>query len=145
MAALKFIFTSLALYAVSFTGYTQSVKTIDSLQEHYQNCLDNGKNISGCSIMFYRQMDSMFNIVYNKLRLSLNPAQQTSLAKEQTNWLTKRDRYFKTTLGKLKKANQLRVVKGMQPNSKDDMMLMCDANGEFVKSRVVALIKKLNN
>ncbi len=87
-------------------------------------------------------MDSILNVVYTKLRLSQKPAQQTSLAKEQTNWLAKRDRYFKTTLGKLKKANQIRSAKGMAINAKDDMMLMYDANGEFVKSRVMALIKK---
>ena len=120
-------------------------KKIDRLQDQYQGCLDNGKNMSGCSIMFYRQMDSMLNVVYNKLRLSLNPEQQTSLAKEQTNWLAKRDSYFKRTLGKLKKVNRLRAAKGMPVNSKDDMMLMYEANGEFVKLRGVALIKTLNN
>ena len=65
--------------------------------------------------------------------------------KKKTNWLAKRDSYFKRTLGKLKKVNRLRAAKGMPVNSKDDMMLMYEANGEFVKLRGVALIKTLNN
>jgi uncharacterized protein YecT (DUF1311 family) len=112
----------------------QTVKTMESLEDSYQACLDKGINMLDCSKTYFQQMDSMLNLVYKKRRKKMSPSQASNLKIEQLKWLSKRDKYFKEiTLGPEEKAL----------GEKDREMVIMDKKADFVRDRVLELIKKL--
>lgn len=124
------------LLSVVFIGnkcYGQTVKTIDVLEKSYQGCLDKGINMLGCSELYYHQMDSMLNVVYKKLRKQMSPSQGAKLKVEQLKWLSKRDQYFK---------NITLYEEGVL-EKEDREMVVIDKKADFVKERIIELIKKL--
>lgn len=125
----------------SMISRSQTTATIDSLENESQACLDKGEFMLGCSIHFYNQMDSMLNIVYNKLRSGLDSSQKELLKKEQKEWLKKRDKYFRQTEDKLKKA----IKENGGIAAQDDEMFRYEDNARFVKERILELINKLKN
>lgn len=132
----------LVLAIITFTcsrSSGQKNTTIDKLEQEYTACLDKGKTMLGCARIFYRQMDSMLNVQYTKLRISCDQIQAKNLKEEQVAWLAKRDEYFKKTLAEFKKKNPGADPYGSSFGARDDAMIMFDNNATFVKSRVVAL------
>ena len=122
-----------------FQTFAQTVKSIDDMSKKYQTCLDAGKDMLGCSQHFYAQMDSTLNVAYNNLLTLLNSTEKESLKKEQLMWLKKRDTYFK----KKDKIFQDNVKKG---NWGQDMkMITYDDKANYVKERVIVLIKKIKH
>ena len=91
----------------------------------------------GCSKRYYYQMDSMLNVVYNKLKASLSQSKKDSLKKEQLNWLKKRDLYFE------KQNKEFRYKFQSGEWGSDMAMITYDNQAEYVKDRVIILIKKL--
>jgi len=90
----------------TITGVTQTVKTIDSLEEAHQRCLDTVQySMLHCEKAFYFQIDSLLNVVYRKLYNSLSITGKATLKKEQRLWLVSRDTYFKKTLKTFKDKN----------------------------------------
>ena len=114
--------------------FSQTIKTIDSLENSYQTCLDKGVNMLGCSKMFYQQMDIMLNLVYKKLRQKLTPLQAAKLKAEQINWLAKRDRYFNN----VPLEPEEKVLTG-----EDKEMIIIDKKAAFVEERLKILIKQM--
>ena len=83
----------------------------------------------------FRQSD----VAYNNLLTLLNSTEKESLKKEQLMWLKKRDTYFK----KKDKIFQDNVKKG---NWGQDMkMITYDDKANYVKERVIVLIKKIKH
>ena len=79
-------------------------------------------------------MDSMLNLVYRKLCKKISPSQGSKLKSEQLKWLSTRDQYFKNIpLDEEEKALQ----------GEDRKMLVISKKADFVKERVLGLIKKL--
>ena len=124
-------------------GFTQTVKTIDSLEDANQHCLDEGKYMLGCEKTFYIQMDSLLNIVYMKLYNNLSITQKATLKKEQKLWLVTRDTYFKKTLKTFTDNNPGKLPYGGALGAQDDAMFMYHENSAFVEKRVIELMKKL--
>ncbi|OCX53375.1 hypothetical protein BEL04_03480 [Mucilaginibacter sp. PPCGB 2223] len=115
-------------------GFGQTIKTIDSLEKSYQACLDKGVNMLDCTKVHYQQMDNMLNLVYQKLHKKMSPTQFSQLKAEQIAWLSKRDKYFKNI--------------PLEPEEKalgaqDREMVIVDKKSDFVKERVMVLLKKL--
>jgi uncharacterized protein YecT (DUF1311 family) len=144
MINLKFIIFLTLLLAISSTGLTQTANTIDSLENQYQGCLDQGDYMFGCTKKFYFQMDSMLNGAYFKLRSTLDTTQQSELKREQKSWLVKRDLYFKKTFKEFKRKNPDNSPYGSAFGAQDDAMFMYDDNAQFVEERVLKLLKRLN-
>jgi uncharacterized protein YecT (DUF1311 family) len=105
------------------------------MEVNYQNCLDNGIDMLGCSNDYYKQMDNLLNEVYKKAKLKMSSSEIEKLKTEQLNWLKKRDLYFKKAYIEAKdEADGL--------GSDDLQMVFVDKKTEYVKDRVVFLIKK---
>ena len=139
------ILFALLLLCCSSKNFSQTVSTVDYLSKQYQDCLDRGKYMLGCSKQFYFQMDSLLNVVYTNLRSTLTKEQQLVITRAQQQWLTQRDAHFKQTLAKFKKANPGHSPYGSAIGAQDDAMFMYDENAEFVKKRVLSLGKLLVN
>ncbi len=135
----------LILIPVCSTCFAQSEKTIDSLTKKYQTCLDEGKNMLDCSKLFYRQMDSMLNVVYFKQYSKLDSANKIQLRNEQRLWLKSRDVFFKKTLNRFKQKYPGKSPFSSAYGAEDDAMIMHDENAEFVKERILILLKKTFN
>ncbi|RXK61930.1 DUF1311 domain-containing protein [Lacibacter luteus] len=125
--------------------FAQNEKTIDSLETKYQACLDEGKNMLDCSKSFYKVMDSMLNIVYFKIAAKLDSNHKIQLRNEQRSWLTSRNVYFKMTLNKFKQKHPGKSPLGNSSGAQDDAMIMHDENAQFVKERILALLKRTFN
>jgi uncharacterized protein YecT (DUF1311 family) len=124
------------LITLSLNCNSQTLKTIEKIESTYQNCLDKGDNMKGCSIEHYKKADSLLNVAYKKLRLKLNVEEQLSLKTEQLKWLKKRDNYFQKVYSETKKEGDF--VEG----SNDFDMIVIDKKAEFVFARVKVLIKR---
>lgn len=114
---------------------SQSLKKIKSMETNYQNCLDNGVNMKKCAENYYLQIDALLNEVYKKSRLKINQKEKDRLKSEQLKWIKNRDLYFKKAYAEAKdEAEDL---------SKEDIeMVFIDKKAEYVKERVLYLIKK---
>lgn len=107
------------------------------LTERHQKCLDSGIDMLNCSKNFYLQMDSILNVVYNKLRRNLNPKEKEVLKKEQLSWLKDRDIFFKKQNIEFEKK-----FNGGEWGS-DMYMITYQNDAEFVKKRVIFLMSQL--
>jgi len=139
---MKKIISLLVLFVISAGAYAQQGRSLSALQRAYQACLDTGNNGYGCAVGFYQQMDSLLNNVYNGIRAKSTPEQKENLKDEQLEWLSKRDLYFKKTFTEVKKNSPGITPANLAKASKDDKMVMYNANAVFVKSRVAVLMKR---
>lgn len=119
----------------SFITFSQSLKKIEKMENNYQTCLDNGINMLGCSNDYYKKIDSLLNDVYKKARVNMSSSDKEKLKAEQLNWLKKRDQYFKKAYTDAKNE-----ADGL--SDEDLEMVYVDKKSEFVKNRVVVLMKK---
>ena len=127
------------LFLSTFTGNSQTKSTVDSLSKGYQICLDSSMDMKDCSLKCYWKVDSMLNIVYNKLRKQLTSTEQTGLKTEQKNWLRARDKYF---------AIQDRIFYSRMKSGEwgiDMRMIPIDHKAKFVEKRVYVLLSKIKN
>lgn len=123
--------------AFSFNCKSQTLKIITAIESSYHNCLDEGDDMRGCSIEYYKQADSLLNVVYRKLRLKFNNQDQLKLKKEQLEWLKYRDKYFEKIYSQTKKERNF--IEG----SSDFDMIVIDKKADFVLERVKLLIKRV--
>ncbi len=93
----------------------------------------------GCSQLYYTQMDSCLNVVYNELRRPLDQTGKAALKDEQIKWLGKRDVFFK----KVDQEYAAENSSGFAGN--DSRMIAIDEKAQFVRKRVEELIQKLDN
>jgi uncharacterized protein YecT (DUF1311 family) len=121
---------------LSFNCNSQTLKTIEKIETSYQNCLDKGDNMKGCSVEYYKKADSLLNVACKKLKLKLSIEEQSSLKAEQLEWLKKRDKYFQKAYSETKKEGDF--IEG----SNDFDMIVIDKKAEFVFERVKVLIKR---
>ncbi len=119
----------------SLTSFSQTTKTIDSLETRCQVCLDKGEFMLGCSKSFYSQMDSLLNLEYKMLRSKCDKIQKGNLKDEQLEWLSKRDLQFKKNQQQVHKEAVEKEYSGGQ----DETMFLTEQNASFVKERVIAL------
>lgn len=50
----------IVLSFINLTAFSQTAKTIDSLETRLQRCLDKGEYMLGCAQTFYTAIDSLF-------------------------------------------------------------------------------------
>jgi uncharacterized protein YecT (DUF1311 family) len=139
---LRMIITTVIAIAISSMCFGQAESTIESLSKRYQSCLDKGENMLGCSQGYYKEMDSLLNVVYNHIRVTCDSIEKENLKDEQLAWLKERDDYFKETYSEFKKGNDNISPNGDANGAKDDAMIMHDSNAEYVKKRVLLLLTK---
>lgn len=118
-------------------GRTQTVEIVENMDTKHQTCLDSGIDMLGCSKSFYLQMDSMLNVVYHQLRATLGEKQKQALKNQQFKWIKKRDIYFK----KQDNTFQKKYEKGEW--GIDMEMISYDDKANFIKERVIVLIRRL--
>ena len=137
MNILKISLTILLNTFLLATGLCQNQKTIEHMAKAHQDCLDTGHDMLGCSKHYYFQMDSMLTLVYKKLYSKLDKNGKTALQKDQANWVKKRDLYFE----KQEKAFADKLKTGEW--GADMEMIPYGNDGEFIKNRVLILIRRL--
>jgi uncharacterized protein YecT (DUF1311 family) len=130
----RIFITMLSTFFIGIQCSGQTVKTMDSLEESYQICLDKGANMLACSQVYYQQMDTMLNLVNKRLYKNLSASQRSALKSQQLKWLSRRDQYFKNI--------------PLEPEEKilekeDREMVVTDRRAGFVKERVIELLKML--
>lgn len=120
---------------ISFRGFAQkyNVQQIEQMEHVYQNCLDSGVHMLQCSDEFYKKMDNVLNEVYKDLRSKLDSSQKAGLRAQQLLWLKKRDQYFTKVYSEVK-------ADGL--TGEDYQIGVLDKKAEFVKDRIIELIKK---
>ena len=119
---------------VSYAAFSQTKETIDRMDSSEQSCLDSGVYMLGCADTYYAEMDSMLNLVYKKLRMKCDSSQRAALKAEQLKWLSDRDKYFK----------KVRTQSFGDMTGQDKEMAITDKYAQFVRERVLVLIKRLN-
>lgn len=107
------------------------IPIIDTLEKKNKECLDKGVNMLNCSQNYYIQMDSLLNVVYNRIKGELNTNSKEILRTKQLDWLKIRDAEFK-------KINSKETGLG---NGRDDLMSKTQDKADYVKERICFLIK----
>ena len=130
----KFFILIVVVFGGGKECLAQTLNTVDSLEKSYHSCLDKGVNMINCSKIHYSQMDSLLNVVYQKLKKKLPASQFGNLRTSQLSWLSKRDRYF---------ANIPLEPEEIALGGKDKEMVIIDKKAEFVRKRVVMLLKRV--
>ncbi|MGV3503723.1 MAG: lysozyme inhibitor LprI family protein [Adhaeribacter sp.] len=131
--ALKITLLSPILILLAFTAQSQTPAQLDTMSRQYKSCLDKGSFMLGCSQQYYKQMDSLLNVVYNKMRKPMNATDKLAFKNEQLKWLQKRDAYFK------KVDKQSAADSGPGPVGQDFLMIALDEKANFVRKRVEEL------
>lgn len=127
-------------FCQAVVGNAQTLQVITDLSTKHQNCLDSGKHMLTCSELYYSEMDSMLHLAYENLKSRLSENGKTEIKAEQIRWLQKRDEYHKQTIKRYQK-----YVKSGEWGPEMYLMIYNDDEAEFVKKRVVELIKRLNS
>lgn len=122
---------------ISTSAFAQYRATIDSLKKVEQSCLDSGRHMPSCVYQFYVQIDSLMNVVYNRLQQLLQTDEKILLKKQQFSWLRKRDIYFKER----KEIYMDSIISGAWGSGM--RVIPLDEKARFVEKRVFVLIKKL--
>jgi uncharacterized protein YecT (DUF1311 family) len=122
----------IVLFFTAFTSYSQSINEITALEKNYQDCLDKDDYMLGCAKNFYNEIDKILNVTYNNIMSGLDQTQKTALRTEQRSWLKERKAYFT----KVDRENE----DGLAGN--DLKMVRIDKQADYVKERVIYLIKK---
>ena len=136
MTTLKLNFLTIIFIFTCSTGFSQTAKTIDSLETQHQACLDKGEFMLGCSERFYLQMDSLLNVQYKKLRSKCDSIQKENLKEEQLQWLSKRDKQFR----KNRKQIHAEAKQKGYDGGEIETMILTDKNAMFIKKRVLELL-----
>jgi uncharacterized protein YecT (DUF1311 family) len=118
-------------------GNAQGIYIVEKMADDHQACLDKGYKMLQCAIGFYYEMDSMLNVVYTNLRKKVTTKEKEKLKKEQNQWLKRRDVFFK-------KENKI-ALKNWSNWGEDADMFAYDNKADFVKRRVIELIKRLKS
>ena len=124
--AIIYITLFLPLISVS-----QNKKDIEAYENKYQECLDKGINMLGCTQLFYKQSDSLLNVVYKKIYSRLDSKRKAKLKSSQLIWLKKRDAEFKNF-----EAEKSDPSLGVE----DNKMVVLDKKAIYVLDRVYFLI-----
>ena len=124
--AIIYITLFLPLISVS-----QNKKDIEAYENKYQECLDKGINMLGCTQLFYKQSDSLLNVVYKKIYSRLDSKRKAKLKSSQLIWLKKRDAEFKSF-----EAEKSDPSLGVE----DNKMVVLDKKAIYVLDRVYFLI-----
>ena len=127
----------LALHILCFTTNAQTLKTVEDLTSRHQSCLDSGIDMMNCSRKYCMEMDSILNVAYKSLRHNLDSENRLKLKAEQTRWLKKRDEFFEEQVKIFQKNFQ------SEEWGSDMFMIVYDNDAEFIRERVVELIKWL--
>lgn len=129
---------TILLLFLFFTSQAQTLKTVEDLDAKHQACLDTGVDMLGCTKTFYAGMDSMLNVVYQKLTASFNTKEKSLLKNQQRSWLKKRDAYFK----RKDRIFDEKYDKGEW--GRDMLMITVYEKAIFIRDRVIELNKRLN-
>lgn len=113
--------------------HAQDIKSLEAMETSYQSCLDKGQNMIDCSRSYYKKIDSVLNLVYKNVQSRNSNNQKLLLKTEQIKWLSTRDRFFKNI-------NKDPELIGL--GSVDREMVIIDKKAEFVKDRIIFLLKK---
>ncbi len=138
MSNLKSKLLSIAPILFCLSGFSQTPKTVDSLEAQLQACLDKGQFMLGCADWFYSQMDALLNVEYKKLRAKCDSVQKVNLKSDQLKWLIARDKQFKFNRQKVHKE----AKKGGYDGGQDEEMILIEKNAMFLRERVIELINK---
>jgi uncharacterized protein YecT (DUF1311 family) len=126
-----------AAVSLPFTGVGQTLKTIALMEQAHLQCLDSGIGMTGCADSYRLQMDSLLNVVYNKLRKRLPTTEKDKLKTEQLAWLKQRDRHFK------EQEQDYKTNISPEDWTQEFYLIVYSSDAEFIKERVVYLIKRL--
>jgi uncharacterized protein YecT (DUF1311 family) len=85
----------IGLCFISTKGFSQSVKDLDILDSISQTCADTAQNVLACEFLHYKQMDSILNVVYKKVKASNTIQDFDKIKNDQKAWLITRDKEFK--------------------------------------------------
>jgi uncharacterized protein YecT (DUF1311 family) len=138
MKLLKFALILSAFTLITSKAQAQTQTQLNFLNNKYQACLDKGTNMLRCSNLYYKQMDSLLNVVYNRLRIPMNPSEKTLLKNEQLKWLKTREAYFK-------KVDKENGIGGKEYVGTDFQMIAIDEKAQFVRKRIEELMKRLKS
>lgn len=125
------------LFVANCYSQSSNIKKVESIEFNYQNCLDSGIDMLGCSKKYYFFCDKLLNEVYQSIRAKLTTTDKEKLKNEQLKWLKQRDAFFK-------RAYILAKEEAVDLPQEDLEMIYIDKKGDFVKERVKFLIKKFN-
>jgi uncharacterized protein YecT (DUF1311 family) len=116
---------------IPFVSISQTKKDLDVFEKKYQDCLDNGVDMLGCTMNFYKQSDSLLNVVYKKVYTRLDSVNRAKLKYSQLSWLKKRDLEFKIFEKKF-------YDRGL--GAEDNKMIILDKKAIYVFDRIYFLI-----
>ena len=99
-----------------------------------QDCLDGGIHMAGCSETYYGAMDSILNVVYQRLKKQMDAAEFKELKASEVEWL-------KVTSKKFKKFDKEANEHELGPNM--GMATAYDNKAKLVEERIRYLLTKL--
>ena len=116
-----------------FSSFSQSLEKIDNAGKAYQECLDSGTDMAGCSASYFKQLDEMEKAVYKEVMDKISPEEKSKLKAEEKEWAKKKDAYFK-------KASAEAKQEAGGTENQDFKMIFSDKKAEYVKERVTSLM-----
>jgi uncharacterized protein YecT (DUF1311 family) len=119
----------LLFFKVNSQNFSNDLKIIERKN---QECLDKGRYMSNCSEKYYHENDSLLNVVYNRIKISLSSEDKINLKKTQIEWLRLRDKEFK-------EINSKNTGLG---NGLDYKMLKNQEKANFVAKRIEYLLSQ---
>lgn len=115
----------------------QATQDIAALDAAYKTCMQTGVDSSGCGRTYLRQMDSVLNVVYEKIRVQSSADEKVKLLNDQKSWLGKKSEFYK-------KQDENFTFHLQDGSWKKDMIWLVYQNkADFLRKRAMQLAKQL--
>jgi uncharacterized protein YecT (DUF1311 family) len=124
------------LFCLSKTTQAQTIRTIDSLENIKQDCMDGnepGRSPVYCIGRFRDQLDNLMQVVFQQLYDRAGSSYKQALAKEQNAWLER----------KVNSENDIDANKKQGLNEAELRIYRYEAKTAFLRDRVKYLVSKL--
>lgn len=126
----------LALFYIQEPDYPKKLQEINVT---YQNCLDEGQAMVGCSRVFLSQMGELMDQILVDFQENSTKEKKDSLLQNQKEWEVKIQDKFDLINHKL---DSLAQSNGAVPH--DEMMIANNDKAMSIEERIVELIKRLD-
>jgi hypothetical protein len=125
----------LLFFSIRVYSHAQTAEQIYQMEVSHKECLGIKPDSIACSRVFFYQMDSMVNVVYNKAKEDVSPDERSQFIKEQLSWAYRKESFFK-------KQDENFIFNLKEGTWKKEMIrIVYEQKADFLLKRIKSLLK----
>lgn len=136
---MRWIFLGLLTGILSISMKAQTPALIEQMEASHKECLRIKPDSIPCSRVFFYQMDSMVNVIYEKAKSEVPAGDKAAFIREQLSWVAKKEAFFKK--------QDVNFAFNLQEGTwkREMIRVVYEAKADFILKRIKSLLKYLSS